>query len=148
MPARVARKPRTTGVPRAGRKTATTVSSSSAAESTPAATSATPAKSPSPEPEPYSPLQKTIASVFSQAQKTTAGHRKLVVNLRGIFDQCLSGNGSIGSTVEARQGYKVFQKEFCRFLDRVLVVKKSEVVGDRCLRFADLFLRNLVGEWP
>jgi condensin complex subunit 3 len=98
-------------------------------------------------PEPYSPLQKTIASVFNQAQKTTAGHRKLVINLRSIFDQCIQGTGSIGGTigVQGRQGEKMFVREFCRFLNRVLVVKKSEVVGDRCLRLADLFIANLAG---
>ncbi|CCX12870.1 Similar to Condensin complex subunit 3; acc. no. Q10429 [Pyronema omphalodes CBS 100304] len=98
-------------------------------------------------PEPYSPLQKTIASVFNQAQKTTAGHRKLVINLRSVFDQCIQGTGSIGGTigVQGRQGEKMFVREFCRFLNRVLVVKKSEVVGDRCLRLADLFIANLAG---
>ncbi|KAF8253100.1 hypothetical protein K440DRAFT_577011 [Wilcoxina mikolae CBS 423.85] len=29
-------------------------------------------------------------------------------------------------------------------MDRIVVVKKSEVVGDRCLRLADLFVKNLV----
>lgn len=68
------------------------------------------------------------------------------MNLRGVFDQCINGTGSIGSTigVKGRQGEKLFNRDFCRFLNRVLVVKKSEVVGDRCLRLADLFVKNLV----
>lgn len=99
-----------------------------------------------PEVAPYTPLQKAIATIFSQAQRTTAGHRKLVVNLRATFDQCLTGEGSIGSTigVTGRHGEKLFTAEFSKFLERVLNVKKSEVVGDRCLRLVDLFVRNLV----
>jgi condensin complex subunit 3 len=95
----------------------------------------------------YTPLEKTIAQIFQQGQKTTAGHRKLVVNLRGVFDQCIAGTGSVGSTLgglSGRAGEKEFTKAFCRFLNRVLVVKKSEVVGDRCLRLADGFIKNLV----
>ncbi|KAA8900748.1 nuclear condensing complex subunit [Sphaerosporella brunnea] len=66
--------------------------------------------------------------------------------MRGIFDQCLAGTGSIGSTISAsgRAGEKIFTKDLCRFLNRVLVVKKSEVVGDRCLRLVDGFVKNLV----
>lgn len=88
----------------------------------------------------------TIATIFSQAQRTTAGHRKLVVNLRNVFEQCLAGTGAVGSTIgcKDRAGEKAFARDFCRFLNRVLVVKKSEVVGDRCLRLADLFVKNLV----
>lgn len=69
-----------------------------------------------------------------------------MANLRGVFDQCIAGTGSVGATigVKGRPGEKVFAKDFCRFLNRVLVVKKSEVVGDRCLRLADLFVKNLV----
>lgn len=43
------------------------------------------------------------------------------------------------------KGEKAFANEFCHFLNRVLVVKKSEVVGDRCLRFTDLFVRGMLG---
>ncbi|KAI5780914.1 nuclear condensing complex subunit [Geopyxis carbonaria] len=112
------------------------------------------AAAPVPEPEEevevekYTVLDSTLATIFSQAQKTTAGHRKLVINLRTTLDQCISGSGSVGSTigVSGRKSEKVFARAFCRFLKRVLVVKKSEVVGDRCLRLADLFLRNLLGK--
>lgn len=104
------------------------------------------AAQPEPSVEPYGPLQTAVAGIFLQAQKTTAGHRKLVINLRAIFDQCLSGTGPVGSTigVNGRKGEKLFAQVFFRFLNRALVVKKSEVVGDRCLRVADMFVRNLV----
>ncbi|TGZ85197.1 ARM repeat-containing protein [Ascodesmis nigricans] len=145
MPAKAPRKPRATAAssskppakrPRTAR---TTASTTPAPEPSPEAT---------PEPQTYNALQKTIATIFAQAQKTTAGHRKLAINLRTVFDQCWNGTGSIGSTIGVREkdGEKLFAKEFCALLNRVLVVKKSEVVGDRCLRFADLFLRNLYGK--
>ncbi|KAL7270925.1 chromosome condensation complex Condensin, subunit G [Rhizina undulata] len=97
------------------------------------------------EAQPYTPLQNAIATIFASAQKTTAGHRKLVVNMRSIFDQCHQGTGPLGSTLEGgggQRGEKVFVKDFCRFLNRVLVVKKGEVVADRCLRFAEMFVRG------
>lgn len=106
-----------------------------------------PSASPSPVPE-YNTLQAAIAGVFAAAQKTTAGHRKLVINLRSTLDQCLKGTGPVGITIPSGKykGEKAFANEFCRFLNRALVVKKSEVVGDRCLRFTDLFVRGMLGK--
>ena len=100
---------------------------------------------PPPPPAVYSPLQTTIATAFSSAQKTTAGHRKLAINLRSVWEQCATGTGSVGAPIGGgRAGEKAFVKEFTGFLNRALVVKKSEVVGDRCLRFVDLFVRGLL----
>lgn len=111
----------------------------------PSASPPPPPRSPSPVPA-YNTLQTAIAGVFAAAQKTTAGHRKLVINLRSTFEQCLNGTGVVGTTIPSGKykGEKAFVNEFCRFLSRVLVVKKSEVVGDRCLRFADLFVRGIL----
>lgn len=70
-----------------------------------------------------------------------------MINLRSTYEQCVNGTGSVGSSIPGgggQRGEKAFVREFCRFLNRVLVVKKSEVVGDRCLRFADLFVRGLL----
>ncbi|CAZ79208.1 unnamed protein product [Tuber melanosporum] len=136
MPARVAgsRSART----RAPRKRAP-----AAAEETPATTS--PALEPSPPPATYTPLQDAIATIFQSAQKTTAGHRKLAITMRSIWEQCAAGTGSLGTSIGGgRVGEKAFVKGFTSFLNRVLVTKKSEVVGDRCLRFIDLFVRGLL----
>jgi condensin complex subunit 3 len=93
----------------------------------------------------YTPLQDAIAAAFSSAQKTTAGHRKLVINLRSIWEQCATGTGLLGTPIGGgRAGEKAFVKDFTGFLNRVLMVKKSEVMGDRCLRFVDLFVRGLL----
>ncbi|KAG0637178.1 putative nuclear condensin complex subunit 3 [Tuber brumale] len=137
MPARVAgsRSART----RAPRKRAP-----AAPEETPAATS--PALEPSPPPPAtYTPLQDAIATIFQSAQKTTAGHRKLAITMRSIWEQCAAGTGPLGTSIGGgRVGEKAFVKEFTGFLNRVLMTKKSEVVGDRCLRFIDLFVRGLL----
>jgi condensin complex subunit 3 len=95
---------------------------------------------------PYTPLEAALAANFTQAQKMTAGHRKLVVRTRKVFEQCVAGTGNLGSTIpkSGREGEKTFVRAFCRFLNRALVVKRGEVVGDRCLRYVDLFVKNLV----
>ncbi|RPB03620.1 hypothetical protein L873DRAFT_1731528 [Choiromyces venosus 120613-1] len=137
MPARVtgSRSART----RASRKRA----APAAVGETSAATS--PAPEPSPPPVTYTPLQDAIATVFQSAQKTTAGHRKLAITMRSIWEHCAAGTGPLGTLIGGgRVGEKAFVKEFTSFLNRVLVVKKSEVVGDRCLRFTDLFVRGLL----
>ncbi|PWW72815.1 hypothetical protein C7212DRAFT_359859 [Tuber magnatum] len=114
------------------------------AEETSAGTSPAPEPSPPP-PITYTPLQDAIATIFQSAQKTTAGHRKLAITMRSIWEQCAAGTGPLGSSVGGgRVGEKAFVKEFTGFLNRVLVTKKSEVVGDRCLRFIDLFVRRLL----
>jgi len=123
-----------------------------AAASRPAAAVAAVGDSVEPEVQ-YTVLQRTIATIFSQCQRTTAGHRKLVINLRSVLDQCVAGTGAVGSTIgcDGRDGEKAFTRDFCRFVNRVLVVKKSEVVGDRCLRLVDLLMMNLLesgSEWP
>lgn len=113
------------------------------------APSASPPPPPSPSPvADYNALQTAIAGVFTAAQKTTAGHRKLAINLRLVLEQCATGTGPVGITMSdgKYKGEKAFGAEFCRFLNRALVVKKGEVVGDRCLRFADLFVRGLLGK--
>jgi len=65
--------------------------------------------------------------------------------MRSIWEQCAAGTGPLGASIGGgRVGEKAFVKEFTGFLNRVLVTKKSEVVGDRCLRFTDLFVRGLL----
>jgi len=79
-----------------------------------------------------SPVQKTVQNAFSSAQNTTATHKKLVITLRTLQEDC-ANNGS----------EKEFKREFIKCLNRVLVVKKGEVVGDRVMRFCDLFVRHI-----
>ncbi|PUU77631.1 nuclear condensing complex subunit [Tuber borchii] len=137
MPARVASS-------RSARTRAPRRRAPAAAEEIPAATSPAPEPSPPP-PVTYTPLQDAIATIFQSAQKTTAGHRKLAITMRSIWEQCAAGTGPLGASIGGgRVGEKAFVKEFTGFLNRVLMTKKSEVVGDRCLRFTDLFVRGLL----
>ncbi|KAF8446778.1 nuclear condensing complex subunit [Terfezia claveryi] len=92
----------------------------------------------------YTPLQTAVSTCFANAQRTTAGHRKLATNLRNIHEQCEKARGVGASTGGGRAGEKAFGKEFIRNLNKVLLVKKGEIVGDRCLRFCEHFVRHSV----
>lgn len=87
------------------------------------------------------PLRVQICSVFKDSQRSTASHRKLVINLRKIQEACC-----YEPTGKARKvGMKAFdEKEFIeevtRCVLRILPVKKSESTGDRVIRFLGLFL--------
>ncbi|RVD88009.1 uncharacterized protein DFL_002209 [Arthrobotrys flagrans] len=90
--------------------------------------------SPPPDVPQYTPLQKAIQTSFSSAQGSTATHRKLVVALRATQEKCAK---------EGMRAEKAFCVEFVRCLNRALVVKKGEAVGDRILRFCDSFVRHI-----
>ncbi|KAF8460649.1 nuclear condensing complex subunit [Kalaharituber pfeilii] len=91
----------------------------------------------------YSPLQTAVSTIFNSAQRTTAGHRKLATNLRAIHEQCVEARGVGAATGGGRAGEKAFGREFIRNLNKVLLVKKGELVGDRCIRFCDLFVKGI-----
>ncbi|RDW88233.1 hypothetical protein BP6252_00265 [Coleophoma cylindrospora] len=88
-------------------------------------------------------LRTLVAPIFRDAQRTTAGHRKLVVNLRKIQEACCyeptSGKNKTGAEDFDEEQ---FNYEFTRCVLRIMPVKKSEGVGERCIRFAGLFLRH------
>lgn len=87
-------------------------------------------------------LRSHVQAIFSDAQKSNTGHRKLVINLRKIQEACCY-EPVPGS--KARKEYDFddddFNAELVRCLLRVLVIKKSETVGDRIVKFLGLFLR-------
>ncbi|KAF3930375.1 hypothetical protein AA313_de0203054 [Arthrobotrys entomopaga] len=117
---------------------ATKASKEAAAAAAAAAAAVTISQSASPPAEApvfeYTPLQKAIQNVFISAQGTTATHRKLCVSLRTTQEKCAQ---------EGMRAEKAFCVEFTRCLNRALVVKKGEAVGDRILRFCDLFIRHI-----
>ncbi|CAJ2506876.1 Uu.00g080620.m01.CDS01 [Anthostomella pinea] len=94
-----------------------------------------------PEEAPDNALRTQICAVFRDAQKTTATHRKLVVNLRKIHETCCyeptRPNKASNDFDEAD-----FNNEFTRCVLRVMPVKKSEGAGEKIIRFAGLFLRH------
>jgi len=75
---------------------------------------------------------KTIQTIFSEAQKTAATHRKLVNSLRTLQTTCLQTNKE-----------DVFNEEFIRCLNRVLPVKKSEPTADRVIKFIGHFIQHV-----
>ncbi|KAL1297786.1 hypothetical protein AAFC00_006322 [Neodothiora populina] len=95
-----------------------------------------------PDEGPATLLRNHIQAIFVDAQRSNAAHRKLVINLRKIQEACcyepLPGKKS---HVEYDFDEDDFNAEIIRCLLRVLVIKKSETVGDRIVKFLGVFLR-------
>ena len=87
-------------------------------------------------------MRERICAVFGDAQKSTAGHRKLVINLRKIHEACCYEPSKPGKKELDDYGEDDFNVEFARCVLRLVGIKKSEAVGDRILRFIGLFLRH------
>ncbi|PGH09809.1 condensin complex subunit 3 [Blastomyces parvus] len=101
-------------------------------------------------------LRKSIVEIFSDAQRSATGHRKLVVRLRKIQEGCCGlrqektkGKGnrqheeSINDSFTDGDGVaeKEFNIEVSRCMLRILGVKKTEGAGDRVIKFLGTFLR-------
>ncbi|EAA33696.1 ARM repeat-containing protein [Neurospora crassa] len=94
---------------------------------------------------PDNALRTQVATVFGDAQKTTASHRKLAVTLRKIQEACCYEPTSTKKPAEADEFEEDdFNKEFVRCVLRVMPIKKSEGVGEKTVRFIGLFLRHAV----
>ena len=95
-----------------------------------------------PDEGPSSSLRSQICSIFGDAQKTTAGHRKLVVNLRKIQEACCYEpiDHAINKSIDF--GEDEFDVEIARCIIRLMGVKKGEGAGDKILRFLGFFLRH------
>ncbi|KAI6779182.1 Condensin complex subunit-like protein [Emericellopsis cladophorae] len=91
---------------------------------------------------PDNPLRQRICSIFGDAQKTTATHRKLAVNLRKIHEACCyeptTGKASQGEGFDEA----TFNKEFVRCVLKAMPVKKTESAGEKIIKFAGFFLRH------
>lgn len=97
-----------------------------------------------PEESPENELRTQVSSIFRDAQRTTAGHRKLVINLRKIQEACCYEPTSSKKQKTGAEDFdeEQFTYEFTRCVLRVMPVKKSESVGERTIRFIGLFLRH------
>ncbi|KAE9364488.1 ARM repeat-containing protein [Stipitochalara longipes BDJ] len=89
-------------------------------------------------------LRTQVSSMFRDAQRTTASHRKLVINLRKIQEACCYEPTSNKKSKTGAEDFdeEQFTYEFTRCVLRVMPVKKSESVGERAIRFIGLFLRH------
>ncbi|TVY29118.1 Condensin complex subunit [Lachnellula hyalina] len=97
-----------------------------------------------PEESPENQLRAQIASIFRDAQRTTASHRKLVINLRKIQEACCYEPTSVKNKKTGAEDFdeEQFTTEFTRCVVRVMPVKKTESVGERAIRFIGLFLKH------
>ncbi|KAF2153187.1 ARM repeat-containing protein [Myriangium duriaei CBS 260.36] len=86
-------------------------------------------------------LRKHVAAVFADSQKSTAGHRKLVINLRKIQEACCYEPTSKKGRQDDQFDEDDFNREIVRCVLRILSIRKSETVGDRVVRFLGVFLR-------
>ncbi|KAF2467838.1 uncharacterized protein BDR25DRAFT_335693 [Lindgomyces ingoldianus] len=101
-----------------------------------------------PDEGPVTSLRTQICLIFADAQKSTAMHRKLVINLRKIQEACCyepadpKKKSGKGRAEEEDFGEAEFNEEVRRCILRVMMIKKSEPVGDRIMRFLGLFLKH------
>ncbi|KAK0723119.1 condensin subunit Cnd3-like protein [Lasiosphaeria miniovina] len=140
MPARTSRSTRTSA--------ATVLHKPSLASLNPRASTASRASSVAhldvPQEAPDNALRTQVATVFREAQRTTASHRKLAVTLRKTQEACCYEPTGAKQSAAADFDEDDFNAEFIRCVLRVMPVKKSEGVGEKTIRFIGLFLRYSV----
>lgn len=106
-----------------------------------------------PLPEASPNLRRDVCAIFADAQRSTTGHRKLVVRLRKLQEICsgIAQKNKKGKEQEQEEivlpeeetlPEKEFNVEVGRCMLRILPIKKSEPVGDRIIRFMDTFLAH------
>lgn len=97
-----------------------------------------------PDEAPDNALRTQVASIFRDAQRTTASHRKLAVTLRKIQEACCYEPTSAKKSAASEFDEDDFNVEFVRCVIRIMPVKKSEGVGEKTIRFIGLFLRHSI----
>ncbi|KKK17650.1 hypothetical protein P175DRAFT_0459439 [Aspergillus ochraceoroseus IBT 24754] len=107
-------------------------------------------------PEAVPNLRRDVCAIFADAQRSTTGHRKLVVRLRKIQEACCGipqkSNKKEDKNTQAQRERltpseetvpeREFNVEVGRCMLRILTIKKTEPVGDRVLRFLGNFLTH------
>ena len=89
-------------------------------------------------------LRRAICAVFSDAQKSTAGHRKLCIQLRKVQEACAYEPVNYKKGKRASEDFEEedFNNEVVRCVLRVLAVRKTEANGDRVVRFLGTYLSS------
>ncbi|KAL2754660.1 hypothetical protein ACRALDRAFT_2109017 [Sodiomyces alcalophilus JCM 7366] len=95
-----------------------------------------------PSEDPDNALRRQICDVFRDAQKTTASHRKLIVSLRKIQEQCCYEPVNPKKADTNIFNERTFNTEFVRCVLRVMPVRKAESAGEKVIRFIGLYLRH------
>ncbi|WVN89766.1 uncharacterized protein L203_104996 [Cryptococcus depauperatus CBS 7841] len=75
-----------------------------------------------------------LPPIFEQVQQTTANHRKNIVHLRKIQDQCASFTEETPKGIKLI-GEKAFNTLFIDMVNRILPVRKGVAVADRVVKF-------------
>jgi hypothetical protein len=79
-------------------------------------------------------ISTQLAPIFNQVQHTTANHRKNLVSLRKIQEQCSSITEPTPKGLKLI-GEKAFNTELIGMVNRILSIKKGEAVADRVVKF-------------
>ena len=90
---------------------------------------------------PDNELRPKLCAIFKDAQKTTATHRKLAVNLRKLQESCCYEPADPKKQSPGDFSEDEFNNEFVRCVLRIMPVKRSEGVGEKTVKFIGLFLR-------
>ncbi len=91
---------------------------------------------------PSTQLRTRICAIFADAQRITGGHRKLVIKLRKIQEACCYEPTKARKEGAEDGSEDDFNLEISRCIIRLMGVRKSEIVGDRIIRFWGMFLRH------
>lgn len=83
-----------------------------------------------------------MCNIFRDSQKNTASHRKLIVSLRKIQEQCCYEPVNPKKTDTNIFNETTFNNEFVRCVLRVMPVRKTETAGEKVIRFIGLYLRH------
>ena len=135
MPGRVARGTRSSANSAISRKSSTQTLPSTGRNSSPV--------SEVPDEGAVTTLRRAICTVFGDAQKSTAGHRKLVISLRKIQEQCCYEPVNLAKA-KSQEDFEEedFNSEMVRCVKRILPVRKAEPAGDRVVRFLGTYLNS------
>ncbi|KAI4155300.1 MAG: hypothetical protein LQ341_000212 [Variospora aurantia] len=95
-----------------------------------------------PDEGPSTSLRTRICEIFKDAQRSSAGHRKLATSLRKVQEACCYEIPHAQGKVQEKFEEDDFNLEVARCVIRLLCVKKSESVGDRIVHFLGTFLRR------
>jgi condensin complex subunit 3 len=93
-------------------------------------------------------ISTQLAPIFDQVQHTTANHRKNLVSLRKIQEQCSSITEPTPKGLKLI-GEKAFNTELIGMVNRILSIKKGEAVADRVVKFVAGYVAYTTeqGEW-
>ncbi|AAW41180.1 mitotic chromosome condensation-related protein, putative [Cryptococcus deneoformans JEC21] len=90
-------------------------------------------------------LPSLLPPIFDQAQQSTANHRKNIVYLRKIHEQCASIVEEMSDDRIKLTGEKAFNNIFFDMVNRVLTVKKGVAVADRVVKFVANYVSYCTG---